>query len=256
MDLGDLIEKRMWELGLSLNDVADRAMRIANRHTLTRQHVWRWKEQGIVPKLWLVPLAEALGVAPDELRSAAVRGKSDPESPREESIHFYAARELITQAQWNQIIAEARETIWLYGMAEYRYAHDPAVPAILAEATGAGCEVKVLLLDPGLSEIAQIDQSEGNPAGTLSSRIQAALDRFLDIAETCGPRMGVRTYLSAPTTSIVRGDSRMFVTPYARHLIGRSSPTHELRRAVDGGAFDRYAEHADAVWTTAKEHSG
>jgi hypothetical protein len=255
VDLGELIEKQMKELGLSLNDVADRAMRIANRHTLNRQHVWRWKEQGVVPKLWLEPLAGALGVDPDELRSAAARGKSDPEPPREESVRFYAARELITQAQWNQIIADAHDTIWLYGMAEYRYAHDPAVPSILAEATRAGCEVKVLLLDPRLPGIAQIDQTEGNPVGTLSSRIQAALDRFLDIAEDCGPRMRVRTYLSAPTTSIVRGDSRMFVTPYVRHLIGRSSPTHELRRALDGGAFDRYTEHADAVWTTAKEHS-
>ncbi|MEY9889280.1 hypothetical protein ABIA31_002928 [Catenulispora sp. MAP5-51] len=256
MDLGELIERQMKELGLSLSDVADRAMRVANRHTLNRQHVWRWKQQGVVPKLWLEPLAEALGVDPDELRSAAARGKSDPEPAREEAVRLYAARELITQAQWNQIIAEAHETIWLYGMAEYRYAHDPAVPAILAKATSAGCEVKVLLLNPQLPEIAQIDQAEGNPAGALSSRIQAALDRFLDIANDCGPRMRVRTYMSTPTTSIVRGDSRMFVTPYVRHLIGRSSPTHELRRAFDGGAFDRYAEHADAVWTTAKEHPG
>lgn len=253
MDLGDLIEKRMGELGLSLNDVADRAMRIANRHTLTRQHVWRWKNQGIVPKLWLEPLAEALEVDPNQLRAAA-RAKVDPE-PQEESIRFYAARELITQKQWNGIIADARETIWLYGMAEYRYAHDPAVPSLLAEATSAGCEVKVLLLDPGLPEIDEIDRAEGNPAGTLGSRIQAALERFLAIADLCGPTMRVRTYRSAPTTSIVRGDSRMFVTPYVRHLIGRSSPTHELRRAVDGGAFDRYTEHTDAVWTTAKEHA-
>jgi len=112
------------------------------------------------------------------------------------------------RSAFNPIIAEARDTIWLYGMAEYRYAHDPAVPTILAEATGAGCEVKVLLLDPELPEIAQIDQSEGNPAGTLSSRIQAALDRFLDIAEACGPRMRVRTYLPAPTTSIVLTNCR------------------------------------------------
>lgn len=245
----------MGELGLSLNDVADRAMQIAGRYTLNRQHVWRWKNQGVVPKLWLEPLAEALAVNPDELRAAAAHGKEDAAPAPGEAVNFYAARELITRQKWNDIIADARETIWLYGMAEYRYAHDTAVPGILTNATSIGCEVRVLLLDPNLPDITQIDQAEGNPEGTLGGRIQAALTRFLEIARACGPKMRVRTYQAIPSTSIVRGDSRMFVTPYMRHLIGRSSPTQELRRVAPGGAFDRYAEHADVVWTTAKEQT-
>lgn len=110
-------------------------------------------------------------------------------------------------------------------------------------------------MDPELPDIAQIDQTEGNPVGTLSNRIRASLGQFRVIAESCGSGMQVRTYHAPPSVSIVRGDDRMFVTPYVRHLIGRSSPTHELRRAVDGGAFDRYADHVDNVWTTAKEHT-
>ena len=255
MAFGDLIRQRRTALGLSQDDLADRMMQIAGRYTLTRQHVWRWEKKGVDPKFWLPTLAKALNLDIDQLRSASANGGVEPESLLNESVHLYAARELITREQWNGIIAEAHEAILLYGMAEYRYAFDAEVPNILSGATAAGCEVRVLLLDPGLSDIAQIDQTEGNPAGTLSSRIRAALERFQEIAESCGPRMQVRTYHTAPSVSIVRGDDRMFVTPYVRHLIGRSSPTHELRRAADGGAFDRYAEHVDNVWTTAKEHT-
>jgi transcriptional regulator with XRE-family HTH domain len=251
---GELIRQRREALGWSQDDLADRMMQIAGRYTLTRQHVWRWEKKGVDPKFWLPTLAKALNLDPDQLRSASANGGGEFDGPPNESVHLYAARELITRAQWNGIITEAREVILLYGMAEYRYAFDAAVPGVLSAATAAGCEVRVLLLDPGLPDIAQIDQAEGNPAGTLSSRIRAALGRFQEIAESCGPRMQVRTHHTAPSVSIVRGDDRMFVTPYVRHLIGRSSPTHELRRAVDGGAFDRYAEHVDNVWTTAKEH--
>jgi transcriptional regulator with XRE-family HTH domain len=252
---GDLIRQRREALGLSQDDLADRMMQIAGRYTLTRQHIWRWEKAGVDPKFWLPTLAKALHLDLDQLRAMSANGATAPNAPSDESVHLYAARELITRAQWNEIISEAHKAILLYGMAEYRYAFDADVPSILSAATAAGCQVRVLLLDPGLPDITQIDQAEGNPAGTLSGRIRAALGRFQEIAETCGPRMQVRTYQTTPSVSIVRGDDRMFVTPYMHHLIGRSSPTHELRRAVDGGAFDRYVEHVDTAWTTAKEHT-
>ncbi|WP_194894498.1 hypothetical protein [Catenulispora pinisilvae] len=217
--------------------------------------MWRWEKKSVDPKFWLPTLAKALNLDLDQLRAASTNGGAEPDIQPDESMQLYAARELITRAQWNGIIAEAHKAILLYGMAEYRYAFDADVPGILSAATAAECEVRVLLLDPALPDIAQIDQTEGNPAGTLSSRIRAALGRFREIAESCGPMMQVRIYQTPPSVSIVRGDGRMFVTPYIRHLIGRSSPTHELRRAVDGGAFDRYAEHVDNVWNTAKEHT-
>ena len=102
-------------------------MREAGRFTLTRQHVWRWENDEVVPKSWLEPLARALRVDVDVLRAAA-RSVQAELSPRSEAVAFHAARELITRQQWNGIIDGACQDVWLYGMAEYRYAYDDAVP--------------------------------------------------------------------------------------------------------------------------------
>lgn len=239
---------------MSLTDVADYAMRAAGRFTVTRQHVWRWENDEVVPKSWLEPLARALKLDVDVLRSA-VRNTQPGSNPRSEAVAFHAARERVTRTRWNGIIDGARREIWLYGMAEYRYAYDDAVPDILCDATIAGCDIKVLLLDPGFPGVGDIDADEGNPVGTLANRIRMALARFVQMADAIGPRMQVRTYHAAPTMSIVRGDDAMIVTPYVRYLLGRSSPTYELVNLSTGGAFDRYAEHFANVWKTAKEHS-
>ena len=53
----------------------------------------------------------------------------------------YADRGLVTREQWNGIIRGATRELWLYGMAEYGYASDTDVPAILQRATARGCRV-------------------------------------------------------------------------------------------------------------------
>ena len=65
------------------------------------------------------------------------------------SVRPYADRGLVSRDQWNAIITSAVRELWLYGMAEYGYATDDDVPAILKRATTRGCLVRVLLLNPG-----------------------------------------------------------------------------------------------------------
>lgn len=255
MTLGELIGQRREELKLSLTDVADQTMREANRFTLTRQHVWRWENDKVVPRAaWLGPLARVLKLDADAVR-AAVGDSEAGHNLGNEVVAFHAARELIPQQRWNGVLGGARRDIWLYGMAEYRYAYDDAVPNLLRDAALAGSNIKVLLLDPNFPGIDGIDADEGNPAGTLANRIHRSLMRFAEMAQATGPRMQVRTYHAAPTTSIIRGDDAMLVTPYVRYLLGRSSPTYELIKIGVRGAFDRYTEHFDHTWKNAKEYS-
>jgi hypothetical protein len=63
-------------------------------------------------------------------------------------VRPYADRGLVTRQQWNGIICDAAREMWLYGMAEFGYATDDAVPGILVQATGRGCRVRILLLNP------------------------------------------------------------------------------------------------------------
>jgi transcriptional regulator with XRE-family HTH domain len=170
-----------------------------------------------------------------------------------EAVLPYADRGLISRQQWNGIIQGATRHLWLYGMAEFGYATDDDVPAIVADATAAGCQVRVLLLDPRYSGAADIDADEGSPPGTLVTRIRAALTRFTQMREAAGPHMQLRTYDTHPTVSVIRGDDRMLVTPYLRFSVGSNSPTFELTQASARKMFGRYARHFDHMWKLAKD---
>lgn len=168
-------------------------------------------------------------------------------------VRAYGTRGMIARPEWNGIITDARQHVWLYGMAELGYALDDAVPGILEQAAADGCEIRVLLLDPGYAGTTDIDTDEGNPPGTLSPRIRAAHARFQQMAVRCAGRMHIRVYNAPPTVSIVRGDRRMLVTPYLRFFVGSNSPTFELEEMPDGKMFDRYSRHFETVWSIAKE---
>lgn len=165
----------------------------------------------------------------------------------------YSGRGLVARQQWNAIIERARECIWLYGMAEFGYAADDGVPGILADATAKGCEVRIALLDPQYPGALDIDADEGSPAGTLSTRIRAALARFQKMQEACGDGVTIRVYNSHPTVSVIRGDDRMIVTPYLRFFIGSNSPTFELDSGRAHKIFDRYTRHFEETWRRSKE---
>jgi transcriptional regulator with XRE-family HTH domain len=168
-------------------------------------------------------------------------------------VRAYAMRGLIARPEWNKLIRGSRQHLWLYGMAEMGYAIDDQVPGIIAEAAAAGCEVRVLLLDPEYPATADIDLDEGNPAGTLAPRIRASLARFHVIRQNAGDLVQLRVYNAAPTVSIIRGDGRMLVTPYMRFFAGSNSPTFELADTPEGRTFDRYARHFENMWAQAKE---
>lgn len=165
----------------------------------------------------------------------------------------YATRGEVTREKWNAIIAGSISHLWLYGMAEFGFASDPEVPGIMAAAASRGCDIRVLLLDPDYPGTTELDIEEGNPPGTLGPRIRAALATFQQMQADCAPNMAIRVYGARPTMSVVRGDSRMLLTPYVRFFIGRNSPTFELGAGRTGTVFDHYARHVDHVWAQARE---
>ena len=173
-----------------------------------------------------------------------------------ESVTAFSTRGLISRPKWNQTISAAADHLWLYGMAELGYALDDNVPLILQKAAGKGCDIRVLLLDPGYAGIEDIDADENSPAGTLRSRIRAALSRYERLSRDCQPAMQIRVYNARPTVSIVRGDDRMLVTPYLRFFVGSNSPSLELHRRTAATMFDRYTRHFEDTWGRAKDWVG
>ena len=187
----------------------------------------------------------------DVLLASASAGPQVTGAP--EAVTPYAGRGDISRDQWNGIITGAEQHLWLYGMAEYGYATDDDVPLILADAVGAGCDVRVLLLSPDYPGMAAIDADERHPGGTLIMRIRASLAKFSWMRDEIGPQVKIRTYDTHPTVSIVRGDGHLIVTPYIRFLIGGNSPTFELTEEPARKMFGRYSRHFDHMWTSAKD---
>jgi transcriptional regulator with XRE-family HTH domain len=226
-------------------------------------------ERGLAPLTDMAVLrrfAEALQIAPQILGLAPDTGRAQHQSGAHgpgngssrtgattESVKPYADRGLVTREQWNGIIHGAARELWLYGMAEYGYATDGDVPAILARATARGCQVRVLLLNPASPESVAIDRDEGHPPGTLAARTRAALARFSMMRRRCGPRMRIRVYDGYPTVSVVRGDDAMLVTPYMRFFVGSNSPTFEFRAGEAPKMFTRYTRHFESTWTDAED---
>ena len=170
-----------------------------------------------------------------------------------ERVTPYADRGHITRRQWNDIIAGTTTEVWLYGMAEYGYATDDDVPAILAASAARGCRIRILLLHPASKAAAGIDHDEGHPPGTLAARIRAALAHFGSMRRECGDLMDIRVYDGHPTVSVVRGDNRLLVTPYLRYFVGSNSPTFELRADRAPKMFARYARQFENTWNLAED---
>jgi len=169
-----------------------------------------------------------------------------------DQVRPYSGRGLIARDQWNGIISGTTRHLWLYGMAEQGYANDDAVPGILTEAAGAGCDVRVLLLDPDSPAAAAVCADEGSPPGTLPARIRAALAEFTAMRAAC-PVIAIRLYDTYPTASIVRGDGEMLATPYLRYFFGANSPTFALTAESAPVMFARYERHFESMWSNARE---
>jgi transcriptional regulator with XRE-family HTH domain len=218
-------------------------------------------ERGIAPLTDIAVLrrfAIALKIAPEILGLAPgqpSRERHDPPARAGpgELVKPYADRGLVTRQQWNAIIRDATGELWLYGMAEFGYATDDAVPGILTRAAGRDCQVRILLLNPYSQITEAIDRDEGHPPGTLAARITAALARFTQMRAACGRRMRIRVYDEYPTVSVVRGDRAMLVTPYLRFFTGSNSPTFEFRADQAPKMFTRYTRHFENTWKLAKD---
>jgi DNA-binding transcriptional regulator YiaG len=235
--------------------------------TVTPAAVERWEQGTTPPGDVLLAAAVAAQAAPADVLTFPLSASSEGTSALLGGIEGageyageptgavlpYADRGLISRQQWNDIIQGTTGHLWLYGMAENGYACDDAVPEIVAEAAAAGCQVRVLLLDPDHPGTGDIDTDEGSPAGTLTARIRASLARFTRMRDEAGPNMRLRTYDMYPSVSVIRGDDRMLVTPYLRFSVGSNSPTFEFTEASARKMFGRYARHFDQIWRLAKD---
>jgi hypothetical protein len=168
--------------------------------------------------------------------------------------NMWCERRDIEGKMWNTFTDSAQSEVWLFGIAEYRYAEDREFHRIVADGTARGCHYRFLILDPASTAAEIVDRKEGG-GRQVQGRIRRALTEFqrMQIQNTGkSGQVELRLYKDVPQVSIVRSDDALMVTPYMAYLTGNDCFTFRVQN-VPGGVFKQYVHHFEAVWKSAHE---
>ncbi|MEW1549696.1 XRE family transcriptional regulator [Streptomyces tsukubensis] len=169
-----------------------------------------------------------------------------------ELVGSYPYRSACPSTVWNELISDAAADLFFAGYTNYfLWTQVPAFSETLRRKALSGCRVRFLLGDPE-GEVTHQREAIEDVALTVSTRIRTTLEHL----ERLGPLEGLEARFSAHedatnhvSLSVFRFDQEALVTPHLARLVGHDSPLLHLRRQGDGGMFDRFAEHAEELWS-------
>lgn len=195
----------------------------------------------------------ALGVDEDMLWPKVVQERVKAGHDRE-LVHSYPYRSACPSTVWSELVEAASGEVFLAGYTNYFFwTQVPHFADTVRRKAHAGCRVRFLLGDPDGEVTRQREEIE-DVALSVSTRIRITLEHL----DRLGSLPGVETRVSAPpdavnhvSLSVFRFDNEALVTPHLARLVGHDSPLLHLRRQGAGGMFDRFAEHAEELWSRA-----
>jgi transcriptional regulator with XRE-family HTH domain len=198
----------------------------------------------------------ALGVDEEMLWPKVVKDRVKTGGDRE-IVQSYPYRSACPSTVWGELIAKATDELFFAGYTNYfLWLDQPAFVSTLRSKLDSGCRVRFLLGDPD-GEVTQQREQVEDVALTVSTRIRITLEHLGKL----GPIEGLETRFSAPSDavnhvslSVFRFDNQALVTPHLARLVGHDSPLLHLRKHNGGGMFDRFAEHAEELWSRGIAH--
>ncbi|MEU9189569.1 XRE family transcriptional regulator [Streptomyces sp. NPDC048484] len=169
-----------------------------------------------------------------------------------EIVRSYPYRSSCPSTVWGELVANTTRDLFFAGYTNYfLWLDQPAFVATLRQKLAAGCRVRFLLGDP-VGEVTRSREQVEDVALTVSTRIRITLEHL----EKLGSHEGLETRFSAPSDaanhvslSVFRFDDEALVTPHLARMVGHDSPLLHLRRYGNGGMFQRFAEHAEELWS-------
>lgn len=194
---------------------------------------------------------KALGVDEEMIWPKAVKDRIKTGGDRE-IIRSYPYRSACLSTVWGELIADATEDLFFAGYTNYfLWLDQPAFVETLRKKLDTGCRVRFLLGDPN-GEVTRNRETIEDVALSVSTRIRITLEHLGKL----GAHERLEARFSAPddavnhvSLSVFRFDSTALVTPHLARLVGHDSPLLHLRKHDNGGMFDRFAEHAEELWT-------
>ncbi|WP_319724165.1 helix-turn-helix domain-containing protein [Streptomyces niveiscabiei] len=194
---------------------------------------------------------KALGVDEEMIWPKAVKDRIKTGGDRE-IIRSYPYRSACPSTVWGELVTNATQELFFAGYTNYfLWLDQPAFVETLRRKLDDGCRVRFLLGDPN-GEVTRNREAVEDVALTVSTRIRITLEHLGKLG--AHERLEVRFSASDDAVnhvslSVFRFDEEALVTPHLARLVGHDSPLLHLRKRDDAGMFDRFAEHAEELWT-------
>lgn len=226
---------------------------LASRVGVTGKTVERW-----VADAELIPHARnredassALGVDEEMLWPQVVKNRIKLGTDRE-IVYSYPYRSACPSTTWGEVINKADSELFFAGYTNYfLWFEQPHFAATLHQKIKDGCRIRFLLGDPD-SEVTRNRERIEDVTLSVSTRIRITLENVAKL----GKHDLLEVRYSAPddaanhvSLSVFRFDTEAFVTPHLARLVGHDSPLLHLRKSGPGGMFDRFADHAEELWS-------
>ncbi|PBC71600.1 hypothetical protein BX265_6210 [Streptomyces sp. TLI_235] len=166
--------------------------------------------------------------------------------PDRELVQLYPYRSAAPTSLWAQLIRRAESDLVFAGYTNYfLWLEQANLGALLRKKAAAGCRIRFVLGDPASPVTRQREMEENTPI-TLSTRIDVTLSELQRLHDV--PGIQARFATGHVSLSVFRFDGDMLVTPLLPGRVGHEAPMMHLRRAQDGGFYDRYLEHVETLW--------
>jgi Domain of unknown function (DUF5919) len=180
----------------------------------------------------------------------AARNRRDVEAARAELVALYPHRADVPAREWRLLLdtGEQEITILVYAAVFLPEQHLDLVDVLRAKAA-AGCHIRIALGDPASPKLLERGAEEQFGLGIVS-RAEIALKHYEPLRST--PSIEVRVHDTTLYNSIYRFDDVMLVNTHVWGLNAFAAPVLHLRRLIEGGLFDTYAQSFEAVWATAR----
>lgn len=196
-------------------------------------------------------VSSVLGVDQDMLWPKAVKNRIKTGGDQE-IVRSYPYRSACPSTVWGELTANAADDLFFAGYTNYfLWLDQPHFVATLLGKLDTGCRVRFLLGDPE-GEVTRSRERVEEVALSVSTRIRITLEHI----EKLGSHQGLEVRYSATedavnhvSLSVFRFDGEALVTPHLARLVGHDSPLLHLRKLSTGGLFDRFAEHAEELWS-------
>ncbi|MEU9415131.1 helix-turn-helix transcriptional regulator [Streptomyces sp. NPDC048272] len=223
---------------------------LASRVGVSGKTVDRWLSGTARVPRRRAEIADVLGVSVEMLWPQAVRAAIKTGTDRE-IVASYAYRNECPPSVWSSLIDGAQRRIVFAGYTNYFvWQEQPRAAGRLRAKVEAGCSVRFIVGDPDSETTRKREAVEDVPL-TVSTRIRITLTEL----QKLGPLAGLEARFSDDhiASSVFIFDDQMLFTPHIADLLGHESPMLHLRRLQPDGLFDRFAQHAEALWAGGRD---